>query len=186
MLALLPSLWAGQSAVLEIRVLEGEGAVQPAGARTRAPWTVQVVDETGRPVADATVTFRLPAEGATGSFPNGLQTEVMRTGPDGRATVREVRWNRISGPVRIRVIAAKNGARAGAVFELRLVNGPAPTASHTSLVRSRPRWWKIGAAAGGAAAVGLAVAWARRDTRAVPVSPPPVRIGTPVITVGRP
>lgn len=185
-LALLPALTAAQSAGLEIRVPAGEGAVQPAGARVRAPWTVQVVDETGRPVPDATVTFRLPAEGATGTFPNGLQTEVTRTGPDGRATVREVRWNRNPGPVRVRVIAVKNGERAGAVFEQELVTGPAPSASGIPLVRSRSRWWKIGAAAAGAVATGVVVAWVARDSRATPANVPQVRIGTPVIAVGRP
>lgn len=186
-LAFLPAWLAAQTGVLEIRVVEGDGAVQPAGSRTRAPWTVQVVDATGRPVPGATVTFRLPAEGATGTFPNGLQTEVTRTGPDGRATVREVRWNRLPGPVRVRVIAQKNGERAGLVFEQRLVDGPAAAAApRASLVRPRSRWWKIGALAGGAAAAGLTAALARRDERATPANVPQVRIGTPVITVGRP
>lgn len=185
MLALLPALAAAQGSVFEVRVLEGEGAVQRAGARTRTPWTVQVVDETGRPVPGATVTFRLPAEGATGTFPNGLQTEVTRTGPDGRATVREVRWNRNPGPVRVRVIAIKDGERAAAVFEQRLLAEPADL-PRTALIRSRSRWWKIGAVAGGAAAAGLTAAWVLREARAAPASLPQVRIGTPVIAVGRP
>jgi len=185
-LALLPVLAAAQSAVLEIRVVEGEGAVQPAGARVRAPWTVLVTDETGRPVAGAAVTFRLPVEGAGGVFSNGLPTEAMRTGPDGRATVREVRWNRSPGPVRIRVVALKDDARAGAVFEQYLVLTGAESSFRSLGVRRRSRWWKAAAVAGGAAAAAVVVGFARAGSpKSVPQAPP-VRIGAPVITIGRP
>ncbi|MCS7315037.1 MAG: hypothetical protein RMI94_05340 [Bryobacterales bacterium] len=185
-LALLPALMAAQTAVLEVRVLEGEGTVQRAGERVRKPWTVQVVDETGQPVPDATVTFRLPAQGPTGAFPNGLQTEVTRTGPDGRATVREVRWNRIPGPVRVRVIVVKNGERAGAVFEQQLVASSMPEGTRGAVLRPGSRWWKVGAVAAGATAAGLAAMWLARDARATPSNVPQVRIGPPVIAVGRP
>jgi len=185
-LALLPVLGTAQSAVLGIRVVEGEGAVQPAGARVRAPWTVLVTDEMGRPVAGAAVTFRLPVEGAGGVFSNGLPTEAMRTGPDGRATVREVRWNRNPGPVRIRVVALKDDARAGAVFEQYLVSPERGSAYRGVSVRARSRWWKVAAVAGGAAAAAVAAGLARSDPPKPAAANPPVRIGSPVITIGRP
>lgn len=173
--------------VLEIRALEGEGAVQPAGARVRAPLTVLVTDETGRPVEGAAVTFRLPEEGASGVFSNGLTTEVMRTGPDGRATVREVRWNRISGPVRIRVTAVKDEARAGTVINQYIASAGGRSSSRASFApKSRGRLLKVVAIAG-AAAVGFSVGYARHGSeRAAPPQAPPLTIGPPAITVGRP
>jgi len=183
--SLLPAL-AAQETVLGIRVVEGEGAVQPAGARVRAPWTVLVTDETGRPVAGAAVTFRLPVEGASGVFSNGLPTEVMRTGPDGRATVREVRWNRNPGPVRIRVVAVKDGARAGAVFEQYLTVAGAERSFRNAGVHRTSRWWKAAAVAGGAAAAAVVVGFARSESPKPTPQAPPVRIGAPVITIGRP
>ncbi len=184
---LLPALAAAQALVLEIRAVEGEGAVQPAGARVLAPLSVLVTDETGRPVEGAAVTFRLPEEGAGGVFPNGLKTEVMRTGPDGRATVREVRWNRVPGPVRIRVTAVKDEARAGAVINQYVAPGAPRSRSGTAVLGGRRRWLKLAALAAGAAAVGFSAGYAgRSSTRSAPEAAPPVKIGTPVITIGRP
>jgi hypothetical protein len=185
---LLPVLAAAQTLVLEIRAIEGEGAVQPAGARVLAPLSVVVTDETGRPVEGAAVTFRLPEEGAGGVFPNGLKTEVMRTGPDGRATVREIRWNRAPGPVRIRVTAVKDQARAGAIVNQYIAPGaPRAAGSGAAVLRGRRRWLKLAVLAGGAAAVGFTAGYAGRSSpRSAAEAAPPVKIGTPVIVIGRP
>lgn len=185
---LLPALAGAQALVLEIRTLDGEGAVQPAGGRVRAPFAVLVMDETGRPVEGAAVTFRLPEEGASGVFSNGLKTEVMRTGPDGRATVREVRWNRVPGPVRIRITALKDQARAGTVVTQYIATSPARSASRSSLLsHAHRRWLRIAVVAGGAAAVGFAVGYTREGTATGQAAPaPPVKIGAPSISVGRP
>jgi hypothetical protein len=107
-----------QTAILQIQVIEGEGAVQAAGARSLRPLTVQITDETGRPVNGAAVSFRLPDGGPTGTFANGLKTLVVLTGADGRATDWSVQWGREAGPARIRVTAAKDQARAGAMVNL--------------------------------------------------------------------
>jgi len=184
----LPAAAAAQGVVLEIRTVHGEGAVQPAGARVREPVVVLITDETGRPVEGAAVSFRLPEEGAGGVFSNGLKTEVMRTGPDGRATVREIRWNRVSGPVRIRVTAVKDQARAGALIS-QFVSPNAPRSDHgTSMTRSgRSRWLKVALVAGTAAAAGFTAGYLRRGPPAAQTAQvPPVKIGSPVITIGRP
>ncbi len=188
-LALLgPVLAADQSVVLEIRTLEGEGAVQPAGRRVAAPLSVLVTDEIGRPVEGAAVTFRLPEEGPGGVFANGLKTEVMRTGPDGRATVQEIRWNRIVGPVRIRVTAVQGEARAGTIVHQYISpSAPARDAAKALRYSSGRRWVKLAAVAAGAAALGFTIGYARDSRGASVATPvPPVRIGTPVIVVGRP
>jgi hypothetical protein len=107
-------LEAGREVViLQIRVVEGEGLARAAGTRDARGLTVLIADETGRPVSRATVSFRLPDEGPGGMFRSGLRTEVLTTGPDGLASVRGMRWNRMPGPFEIRVIAGKDRARAG-------------------------------------------------------------------------
>ena len=45
-----------QVAILQIKVVEGEGAVHPPGARSPRPLTIEITDETGRPVPGAAVT----------------------------------------------------------------------------------------------------------------------------------
>lgn len=104
-----------QVAVLQIKVLEGEGTVHAAGARIPHPVTVEVTDESGRPVAGAAVSFQLPSEGPSGLFSNGLRTDLVLTDAAGRAAVHSVQLNRTGGPFRIRITAVKELARAGAI-----------------------------------------------------------------------
>jgi len=56
--------------------------VHPAASRSARPITVEITEETGKPVAGAAVSFHLPEEGPGGTFVNGLRTEVVIT--DGR------------------------------------------------------------------------------------------------------
>lgn len=99
--------------VLRIHVLEGESGVHGVSTRANRPLTVQITDETGRPIEGVAVNFRLPAEEPSGSFANGLQTDVQVTGPDGRVSIPMIQWGSTAGPLRIRVTAAKGEARAG-------------------------------------------------------------------------
>lgn len=75
--------------------------------------TVLVTDETGNPVANALVSFRLPDVGSSGTFNSGLPTEIVTTGQDGRATLSGVQWNSNPGTVALRITAMKDQARAG-------------------------------------------------------------------------
>jgi len=110
-----PCVAMAQIAVLQIKVVDGDGAVHPAGARIPHPLTVEVTDETGRPVAGAAVSFQLPAEGPSGLFANGLRTDLVLTDASGRASIHSVQLNRTGGQFRIRITAVKEQARAGAV-----------------------------------------------------------------------
>ena len=56
LLVLLPLAAQSDPAILLIRIVEGEGAVYPIGSRATRGVTVQVTDETGRPVDRAAVT----------------------------------------------------------------------------------------------------------------------------------
>ncbi|MGA2579380.1 MAG: hypothetical protein ABSH24_25500 [Bryobacteraceae bacterium] len=111
----LPGVAIAQIAVLQIKVVEGEAAVHPAGARIAHPLTVEVTDETGHPVTGAAVSFQLPPEGPSGLFSNGLRTDLVLTDGSGRAAIHSVQLNRTGGQFRIRITAVKEQARAGVV-----------------------------------------------------------------------
>src|SRR5262245_13641328 len=112
-------LWSsqltGQVAILQITVVEGEGVVHVPGSRSSRPLTVEITEETGKPVADASVSFHIPEDGPGGTFPNGLRTAVATTDARGRATVRGLQTNRNPGRFQIRIFASKEQARAGTV-----------------------------------------------------------------------
>jgi hypothetical protein len=111
----LPCMAMAQIAVLQIKVVEGEAAVHPAGTRIAHPLTVEVTDDSGRPVAGAAVSFQLPPDGPSGLFSNGLRTDLVLTDASGRASIHSVQLNRTGGQFRIRITAVKEQARAGAV-----------------------------------------------------------------------
>jgi hypothetical protein len=187
-----------QVAILQIQMVEGEGAVYGPSARSTRPLTIEVTDETGKPVEGAAVSFHLPEEGAGGSFPNGLRTAVATTDAHGLASVHGLQANRIAGRFQVRIVASKAQARAGIVsfqYVGESAGGPAPAAPHTA---PRPaakaswlstKWIVIAAAVGGAAAAGLVAARSGGSTPAPPAAPlptPTMSIGIPTIVVGHP
>lgn len=197
--------WAAlpaETVLIQIRVLEGEGAVNIAGAKATRPVTVQITDETGKPVSGAGVTFRLPEENPTGFFDTGLKSEIQITSDDGRASAWGIVWSDVAGPVKIRVTATKDIARAGTIVS-QFVTAPATAAPgvvaakpviHTEPVvaprKKSKRWWLVGLAGGGAVAAALVagrggVATSSPSNPSVPPVPA-ISIGQPTITVGRP
>lgn len=122
-----------ETVLIQLQIIEGEGAIHTAGTKASRPITVQVTDETGKPVEGAGVTFRLPEESATGFFDTGLRSDVQITGRDGRATVWSIVWGKAPGPVKIRVTASKDVARAGTIVSqyLNEPSGVSPTVAST-------------------------------------------------------
>jgi len=118
---------AAQNTVLHIAVTSGEGAVYAAGSHAAKPLTIQVTDETGRPVEGARVSFQAPQEGPGGAFPNGLRTDLAVTDANGRATLRALQLNRTTGPFSVRITAAKDQARAGIVAKQYIGDVKQPT-----------------------------------------------------------
>jgi hypothetical protein len=176
-------------AILLIRIVEGEGAVYAIGSRATRGVTVQVTDETGKPVESAAVSFRLPDDGPTGEFSSGMRTEIVPTGADGRANVWGMQWNRVTGPLEVRITAAKGQARAGTVCGLYLSNAlitSEPRKSAVSGGRSHRKIW-IGVGIAAAVFVGVA-AISSRGTPSAAAAPGvnAPKIGTPSITIGRP
>jgi hypothetical protein len=177
------------SVIVQLKVVEGEGSVYRTGSRATRGLTVSVTDETGKPVENAAVSFRLPDEGATGIFSSGLRTEVVTTGVNGRATVWGMQWNKTPGPVEIRITTIKDQARAGIVSTQYLSDAIAPKAggegTFSASHKSRTKWVLIAAAAGGAVA-GLAFGRSKGTTAASPPATAATSIGNPSIIIGHP
>jgi hypothetical protein len=182
-----PCLAIAQVATLQIKILEGDAAVHVAGSRSARPLAVQVTDDLGRPVAGAAVSFRLPEEGPGGLFANRLRTEVVVSDANGHATVRNVQLNNTPGTFQIRITAAKEQARAGTLARQFIEGGGAAAKPKLS-----KRWILVGLVVGGVAG-GVGAGMAGKPAPARPVPPaslvmagPPVTVGTPVVSVGRP
>ncbi len=194
---LVPLAAQSDPAILQIHIVEGEGAVYPIGSRATRGVTVQVTDETGKPVDSAAVSFRLPDDGPTGEFSSGRRTEIVTTGADGRANVWGMQWNRVTGRLEVRITAAKGEARAGTVCGLYLSdalgNAPAADARLTEPRDTAPGGWRrhkkiwMGVGIAAAAFVGVAAVSSRgtpSSAAAAAVNAP--QIGTPSIIIGKP
>jgi hypothetical protein len=194
----LAGIASSQVAILQIQVVEGEGAVHVPGARTNRSVTVAVTDETGKPVAGAAVSFHLPEDGPGGTFVNGLRTDIAMTDARGQASVRAFQANRLPGRFQLRIVASKEQARAGTVsFQYigETVGGGAAAAPRTAAAtsggaaHSNRKWYAIAAAVAGGAVVGALASRGSSTSTAVtpPVTlPPPLTIGVPSISVGKP
>ena len=192
-LAALGVLWAApalaQVAILQIRVIEGEGAVHRPGSHSSRPITVEITDETGKPVNGAAVSFHLPEGGPSGAFVNGLRTEVVITDAHGRASLHGLLANRLPGRFQIRILASKEQARAGTVSFQYVAETQGGAAKVSAAPAGRGKWLVLAAAVAGGAVAGIV---ATRGGSASPAAapsvpvPPSVSIGAPSITVGKP
>lgn len=160
------------------------------GSRSARGITVQVTDETGKPVENATVSFQLPEQGPGGIFHNGTGTEIVTTHADGRASVWGMQWNRSPGPFEVRITAAKGQARAGLVCAQYLSEAASAGADRTgsfSPHRSHSKWIVLSLILAGAAGAGFAGSMlSRNSTSATPAGVTPLSIGAPSITIGHP
>ncbi|MCW5982480.1 MAG: hypothetical protein KIT09_30620 [Bryobacteraceae bacterium] len=181
-------------AVLQLKVIEGEGMAHRSGSRSASSIVVLVSDETGRPVQGATVSFRLPPEGASGRFESGLPTEVQVTGADGKAAAWGIRWGKTPGPVKVRITAVKGEVRAG-IFSLQYVADPQDgspgkaDANRSRTSKTRGRWVAIAVVAAGAAAGGLALGLTGKSAQTGAGNADAstsLSVGAPSIQVGKP
>ena len=185
----LPS-WAQDPATLQLRVVQGEGAVYAVGSRATRGVIVEINDETGKPVAAAAVTFRLPEQGPTGEFSSGKRTEVVNTGADGRAEVWGMQWGRETGMLDLRITASKGGTRGGIVSALYLSDAPVLKSAESAVVPkaggSKKKLWITLALAGAATAAVIGMAGSKAPAAVAAGTVESVRIGNPTITIGRP
>ena len=119
-LLLLLALWIPAAAqvapMLNLVVVEGEGAVNNIRQRTAREPIVQVQDENHKPVAGAVVVFMLPSSGAGGTFANGARILTMTTDNQGQAVARGLKPNGIKGQYQIRVNASHSGLMASVII----------------------------------------------------------------------
>jgi hypothetical protein len=174
-------------AILQIHVLEGEGVAYPVGGRATRGVTVQVTDETGKPIESASVSFRLPEEGPSGTFANASRTEIATTKADGKASVWGMQWNRTEGSFEIRITAVKGQARAGTVCAVYLSKSTAAAEESSPFKLARNHKW-LWITLGVAGAAGAAVAIVALRGKSIPIGPSvtPTSIGAPSIVVGAP
>jgi hypothetical protein len=179
---------AQEPAILQIRVVEGEAAVYSIGSRATKGVTIQLTDETGRPVDGATVSFRLPDDGPSGTFASGSKTEIVTTKPDGRAAAWGMQWNRIPGLLEVRITAVKGQTRAGVVCSQYLTNSADASASKSTATSGggSHKWLWIAVGVAGAAGGALAAAVVGGKVSTTVASIPGVQIGTPTIILGHP
>jgi hypothetical protein len=98
--------------MLNLVVIEGDGATNNIRQRTAREPIVQVQDENHKPVAGAIVVFTLPSNGAGGVFANGAKTLTMISDNQGQAVARGFRPNGLKGQYQIRVNASHQGQTA--------------------------------------------------------------------------
>ena len=189
-LAVVLGTMSGQAAVIvQLRVVDGEGAVHATASRATRGITVQVTDESGKPVEGATVSFRLPDQGPSGTFTGGLKSEVALTHADGKATVWGMQWNKLPGPFEVRITAVKDQARAGLVSAQYLSETAAVDKSGGSGVfqpshGSRGKWLIVAGAV--AAGAGLVFGRSHPAAAATVLSTIPTSIGAPSINIQGP
>jgi hypothetical protein len=141
---------------------------------------VEVTDETGHGVKGAIINFRMPDNGVSGTFPNGLKSEILTTDRTGRVALRGLAAGGFAGRFQIRMTVAKGDARTGAISNQYI----GPGSSKGSLFHSHPRWLEVGGLVAVAVA-GVAVKAAISSGGGASVQIPPT-IGQPTVTVGKP
>jgi hypothetical protein len=163
------------SPAITIRFVEGQGAINNVNRGTAFEPIIEVLNEQGLPVKDASVTFTLPAVGPSGTFPDGGKSLLARTDENGRATARGMRPNRLPGQFEIRVTATYKGQSTTSV--LTQTNAAPSTAEHSS----GRKWVIILGLVGGAAAAGIIAAsgGGGSSSSATSASTPPAGSVTP-------
>ena len=180
---------ATASVIVQLRVVEGDGANYQPGARATRGITVLVTDEGGQPVNMASVSFRLPDEGASGTFTSGLRTEVVTTGPDGRASVWGMQWNKTPGTIQIKITAVKDQARTGIISTVHLSETVAASSGGQGEFKASHgghKWMWLAAAAAAAGGAGFALMRSQGSSGSANSAVPSLSIGAPSITVGHP
>lgn len=175
---------AAQPKPLKINVLAGEGAANNISARLAAAPAVEVLDEAGKPVQGAQVTFETPRTGPTARFFGEMTKNTVTTDEKGQARVIHFTPNEESGKFQISVRAVSPDGLGTAVINQ--TNTPGPNRGSSASASKKKMWYTV-AAIGIAAAVGGGIASSRggNDTSTA-AAKRPVSIGAGPITVGGP
>lgn len=170
---------------IRIIILEGDGAINNMRQRVNREPIVQVQDENHKPIAGAAVTFFLPTNGASGTFPDGSRNMTVMTDSNGRAVARGIRPNGVNGPMQIRVTAGFHGQTTSAVItQTNAISAAAASAAATGGFFSSKIFVIVLAATVGAAAGGAY--WATHSGSSNPAAPPSISITAGTPSVGAP
>lgn len=114
LLALHP-LWAqanSDTTALHIYVVDDPGPALTQSTSVKG-YVLQVTNSLGAPVVGAAVALRLPEDGATGHFSNGLRAWVSYSDPAGIARFPVIQWEDRAGALQLHVTVAKGPAHNG-------------------------------------------------------------------------
>jgi len=168
-----------QGPPIKIVIQEGQGAINNIQQHRAKEPVVQVTDENGAPIQQASVTFQLPETGPGGSFADGNKMLTVQTDEKGLAVGRGLRPNATEGKFEIHVTASFQGSTANELIsEINAEQAPAGGGGSKTFL--------IIALIGGAAAGGLAAALGHGKSSSPSVgtisTPPTVLVpGTPSI-----
>lgn len=163
---------------LSIQVVEGDGAINSIRLHRGHDPVVRLVNPEGEPIAGATVTFVLPATGASATFGDSGLSLTVPTAADGTATARGLRPNGIAGQFQIRVIASWNGSPASATLTETNAE-PAPHAGRSKKIAIVAVI--AGAAIGGVAAAAAQKSGSNSSSSSASATPGSINSGTPTI-----
>jgi hypothetical protein len=169
-----------QGPPIKIVTQEGQGAINNIQQHRAKEPVIQVTDENGAPIQQASVTFQLPERGPGGAFADGNKMLTVQTDEKGLAVGRGLQPNQTAGEFQIRVTASFQGATASALIS-EINAEPAAKSGGSS------KKFLIIALIGGAAAGGLAAALGGKSSSSPTVgninTPPPTILapGTPTI-----
>jgi hypothetical protein len=168
------------SGKIHIAIIEGDGAINNVRQRVAREPIVQVEDENRRPIAGAVVSFTLPQQGASATFPNGARSLTVMTDSKGQAVARGLQPNNVNGKYEIRVNASHDGRTSSTtITQTNAIVGAAAAAGGLSA-----KWIAIIVAGAAAAAAGGVVAATRNGNNGGNgAAPRPVVItpGTPSV-----
>ena len=120
--------------LLNIVIVEGDGAINNIKQRTVREPIVEVQDENHKPVAGATVLFALPGNGPSAAFAQAGRTATFITDQNGRVVARGLQTNHVTGKFQMRVTASSQGRTATTVItQTNVASAVAGTAVATGL-----------------------------------------------------
>ena len=166
----LPEAPYPESEGLTIEILDGEGALNNIRQRTAREPIVQVEDKNHKPVAGALVLFSInTGSGGAGANVAGLSSFSVRTGIDGKAQLKGLQPNNVSGEFTITVTATAGSLVATAVIHQKnsTLTGESNTTNSSSsqpsvaqtatsqVIQHGHNFLVIGSIVGAAAAAGL-------------------------------
>jgi hypothetical protein len=150
LLTLFTAVAGAQSQPIAIRVVQGDNAINSIRMHRGHDLVVQVLNDAGEPVPHATVSFILPATGASARFGDRGLSVTVEADERGMAAGRGLEPNNAEGQFRIRVTASWRGDAANATIQ--------QTNAEPAGKGGRTKWIVIAAVVAGGAAGGLAAA----------------------------